>query len=467
MALELTPPVNIAAAPAVPGNAPLSGAASAVATGTDTPTFASLLALGGENLGMPVPPGGKTLPGKVKTETKDGKETDKIDASSPMLTAPIQVAMLVPLLPVPTAPPIPSPPPIASAAVRSVQPQTMPTASMIVSPGTDAPAAALSSMLTQGSDLPTTDTAPPVRQALAAAAGQRVPTASRHIEPTTEEEPKRVPATAVLAGSGSTALPGSSPHPQPAAVLPGRDTMALTIPANQPSDERTAPPVTLRPPVATSQAAQAQVPNVSNAVPGPPQIPVDTPNRDMPAPATATVRAAKRVSPESSPIPDPPRFPASIAGDLQPMVVPGESAHRASPEPAAASPPAQPEAHDFATLVDRLVAAREASQPAPVTGALDHRDFGRIDVHFSADATGLNVALRSPDPDFAPAVQSASTAMPSGPGPDPRSEAGARHDRPPAPAPEQRQSNGNRSRASGTGPAASMATTPEARGIYA
>jgi len=70
--------------------------------------------------------------------------------------------------------------------------------------------------------------------------------------------------------------------------------------------------------------------------------------------------------------------------------------------------------HSFAAVVDRLMAARDAVQadgPAqPVAVNLRHAEFGTVSVRFEQRADGLSVALASPDPDFARAVQAAAPA---------------------------------------------------------
>lgn len=71
------------------------------------------------------------------------------------------------------------------------------------------------------------------------------------------------------------------------------------------------------------------------------------------------------------------------------------------------APTAVPTGHDFGQLIDRLVAARESTQPQAATLALAHADFGRVELRFASDSTGLSVALASADPDFARAVQAA------------------------------------------------------------
>ena len=65
--------------------------------------------------------------------------------------------------------------------------------------------------------------------------------------------------------------------------------------------------------------------------------------------------------------------------------------------PAAASTRPQ----DFAALIDRLSAAREAAAPQPVTVSLAHADFGRVQLHFRHEDGALAVSLASADPDFA------------------------------------------------------------------
>jgi len=74
---------------------------------------------------------------------------------------------------------------------------------------------------------------------------------------------------------------------------------------------------------------------------------------------------------------------------------------RAEPAPGSAAP------HDFAALVDRLVAAREAVQPQGATLTVAHAEFGPIELRFRHEAHGLAVALTSADPDFARAAAAA------------------------------------------------------------
>ncbi|HEY6868368.1 MAG TPA: hypothetical protein VI199_01310, partial [Novosphingobium sp.] len=76
--------------------------------------------------------------------------------------------------------------------------------------------------------------------------------------------------------------------------------------------------------------------------------------------------------------------------------------------PATPAPVSRP--HDFAGLVDRLVAARDAAQtglPQTVHVSVNNADFGQISLNFSHDRNGLAVSVASADPEFARAVQAA------------------------------------------------------------
>lgn len=83
-------------------------------------------------------------------------------------------------------------------------------------------------------------------------------------------------------------------------------------------------------------------------------------------------------------------------------------------DPAPAALTATPRAErpvDFAQLVDRLTAAREMASPQPVHVALNHAEFGKVSLRFESDNGALNVALSSPDPEFARAVAAAAPAQ--------------------------------------------------------
>jgi hypothetical protein len=66
--------------------------------------------------------------------------------------------------------------------------------------------------------------------------------------------------------------------------------------------------------------------------------------------------------------------------------------------------------NDMATLVDRLVEARQAARmsgPQSVVASISHGDFGRVSLDFRQDSKGLSVGMTSHDPAFAPAAQAA------------------------------------------------------------
>lgn len=87
----------------------------------------------------------------------------------------------------------------------------------------------------------------------------------------------------------------------------------------------------------------------------------------------------------------------------------------ASPAPAAhfpviqAAPQIRP--HDFAALIDRLSAARDAVQPQAISITVAHQDFGPVRLHFRPEEAGLSVAMSSADPDFARAAAAAPPAV--------------------------------------------------------
>ena len=113
-------------------------------------------------------------------------------------------------------------------------------------------------------------------------------------------------------------------------------------------------------------------------------------------------------------------MPSALSGPVQPtqLTAPLLSA---SPRPL-----------DFAALVDRLVAAREAVQSPGALLTVAHAEFGPVELRFRHDARGLAVSLTSADPDFAriaaaatpPQVQLSTTQF----GPAEPSQPGARGD---------------------------------------
>ncbi|MCK9542293.1 MAG: hypothetical protein M0R03_09730 [Novosphingobium sp.] len=150
----------------------------------------------------------------------------------------------------------------------------------------------------------------------------------------------------------------------------------------------------------------------------PAQTPAATPRPEMPAirlvdapPAAErpVSSAGKTLAPPvavDAPVPSP-----SLGADLavQAPAVACQPQAAASPLPSAAPMP-----RDIATLIDRLVEARDgaASQAggATVAATLAHAQFGRVAMQLRPDDGGLTVAMTSGDPGFAPAAQAAVAA---------------------------------------------------------
>lgn len=101
-----------------------------------------------------------------------------------------------------------------------------------------------------------------------------------------------------------------------------------------------------------------------------------------------------------------------VATVTAPSAMPS-AAHAAAPLPTAPQA-VQSGAQDFSTLVDRLVAARDAAQGDVVRVALPHAEFGRVALHFRNDDSGLSVTMTSADPGFARAVNAALPAQNAG-----------------------------------------------------
>lgn len=103
-----------------------------------------------------------------------------------------------------------------------------------------------------------------------------------------------------------------------------------------------------------------------------------------------------------------------LADETQPLAAPTAMTSKGEPSPSADSPAAtfapaasQPGRADFATVIDRLLEARDAAVTRPVAMTMRHDDFGSVSLHFRTGDDGLSVTMASPDPDFARAVNAA------------------------------------------------------------
>lgn len=283
--------------------------------------------------------------------------------------------------------------------------------------------------------------------------------------------------------TGKILPPGlAEPAPGDAAVLaegsePAGEAQSATP---QTSPEQMAPPfpvALLAAPVPAQPALDAPRPEAGGGAPPapaplPPAPPRLAPATDQPASVQPVLVVATaggeqvRALPEAPRYAPPPRLaatfrersegpasPRAIAGSaltdglagsavqpasallVMPAAVPSAAPQALATSATAPLPPAEAaiRPHDFGQLIDRLVAAREAIAPQAVSLTLAHAEFGRIDLSFANNERGLSVALASPDPDFARAVQAAAPPAPASADPGtPRQSGGqsAPHDGP-------------------------------------
>lgn len=236
--------------------------------------------------------------------------------------------------------------------------------------------------------------AAPVLQASAAAA-QPAPKGTASAAPS----PSSATARPALPGTSDPAPAQSAPaitHPAAFAVANLVLERETAVPALE-----AAPPAADTPPTATQIAARAQptlAPSLVAAL-------TATPDRPGPRKPRGEAENALAGAKSAASLPD-------TAGAL--------ALSQAAPAPAGTAPaatgPAAPTAAgpqpiSFDQLVDSIARARDgADQGSPVAVALRHGEFGRVSLRIESDATGLSVAMASPDPAFAPAVAAAHAA---------------------------------------------------------
>jgi hypothetical protein len=343
--------------------------------GAEVADFSALLAL---------QPGGTAAAPQDVAATAPGAEEAYADPSSPAIL-PLPGKILPPALPdgapMPDAAEAPAPTETPAPAVQhivaltNVALRTLRTTGL---PVTDEPnaddetpvepdhASAHSPFdLPQPAALPVLQPASPVQALFAVEPAADAPAESPTITPSASEPARRAaPSLPAPIRAQAQAAPSPVPAPQP---LPPAGTLlsAATLPA-----QPVAATLTLRPgrPV---EVARRPVP--STAVPTEPEA--------LLSPSEAASPHAPIVAGEPAPVPaSAPSLPAS-------------------------EPASRP--HDFAALVDRLTAAREAMQPQSMSIAVAHRDFGPVRLQFRQEDGALSVALANADPDFARAVAAA------------------------------------------------------------
>jgi hypothetical protein len=180
-------------------------------------------------------------------------------------------------------------------------------------------------------------------------------------------------------------------------LLRPADTQAVPTPAPAPTtDERN-----LRLPAVAAVAGAVPFTLASPAAPAAPTALHLRPVLDQ----------ASEPAPQSADAAPTPAASSTLTAPAAAPQAPGTLAQIAAP----AAPPAhQNPGESFAAVVDRLMAARDAARAdnpvQPVAVNLRHAEFGEVSVRFEHRADGLSVALASPDPDFARAVQAATSA---------------------------------------------------------
>lgn len=193
-------------------------------------------------------------------------------------------------------------------------------------------------------------------------------------EPSPAVDPRQRPAVPAT----SDPAPQAVAHAAPQAAFLRAVITPVTPQPDQPVAQPDAPQQAVRAPgllrveIAMPGAAEPAVKALEKAPPAP--------RRTM---ATGTMSAAHVLSAADGSLP-------------QPVIALSAPAFAASPRP-----------HDFAALVERLVAAREAVQPQGATLTVAHAEFGPVELRFRHEARGLAVSLASADPDFARAAAAA------------------------------------------------------------
>lgn len=211
--------------------------------------------------------------------------------------------------------------------------------------------------------------------------------------------PPAPPADAAPSALALAMLPNAALEPARTAVpadpaRPGQAAAREAAPAGPPAQS---------PPPAVPTASAATVPTLGLTPMPRPRIPADTARRvaiDERAPAQPVVA-------ELTVLADAPRGDSTLPLAAAPVLASPTTLVPAAPSAADAP-------RDFAQLVDRLVASREAATGTvqPVQVALAHAEFGRVSLSFRNEDSGLSVALASADPDFARAVQAAAPVAP-------------------------------------------------------
>lgn len=385
------------------------------------------------------------------------------------------------------AAPAPNPNPAPATPGPGVSLNAAPAAKAAASPAIPGkilpPVAAPIAVLAAGAATPGPDIAPetaalrlhtlprpvPALMASLKAIHARAPDAAPDAEavPDAETPPGAETAATPLAATGQTivstvtfALPVAAPvTPEAQALTAGPAPDPRALPRLIAAQEQGLPPRNAPEQPRTSAPADAAAATAAAAVPAEQVrlLPVEALAHDRgpaaaftlvgnaPAPSAGAIHLRTQIAEANAASADP---AAAAVPAADPLSLPF-AAGVADPSAAAGAAPAlaPPQTgHDFAALVDRLIAARDAAGPdaAPdaVNVAVRHAEFGQVSLQFRHDEGGLSVALSSADPGFAQAVQSAlpaaaaaaaADAADSGTQPDAQQQAFARGDGAPTP----------------------------------
>lgn len=245
-------------------------------------------------------------------------------------------------------------------------------------------------------------------------------------------QPKRLDllaASTALPGT-AMALPSARPITMPAIVIEPESVATAFSPAAVEMRMPLASPAASSSPVPSGDGAALAQSSVASALAvigkeGRPQaagtrlpsIPIVKGDADRPSEPALSSRADTRSTGEEAAM--------TIAADA-PQAVTAPTQERATQAPSVSATAATLSNHraeaptDFSTLVDRLVAAREAAQGSlgaqAVHAALAHAEFGKVSLRFEQQDGALNVAMASADPDFARSVLAAAPQQEAGNG---------------------------------------------------
>ncbi len=392
----------------LPSMMPVDSLLQSAGDGTETPDFAALLASGlptaapSQTQTIPAAPPAQTEAEVAQTATAATATGNILPPALPLaLPAAVTTLAAMPALTEPEAAAKPEQP----ASEVAAPPTTILTLKPKLAPSSTKPAPAAPQR--DASRKTAEEDADPV-EAQTAASAQTTGAPVATFQPTDMPValPDRDPAPAVATQQLSALT--DAPLPQvPAAEQ--ASASAADAPRNAPT-LRVVPTRAEPAPQALAEAAPQAAFRRSASVAEPVAAP------QVPAPASAEARPASapllRVEialPAAAQTERPSETrPAQRRTGLTATTAPILAAEPSTSQPAAALPgvaapvsaaPLRP--HDFAAVVDRLVAAREAVQPHAATLTVAHAEFGAVELRFRHEERGLAVSLASADPDFA------------------------------------------------------------------